>query len=79
MNVETGAEAALCPEKEYINGIAVAVYEGEGGVVRGSHPMSKAVHTSPNKLWKSNSIFKGTVSRDFLRLVFFLNQFPPSL
>jgi hypothetical protein len=26
MNVETGAEAALFPEKEYINGIAVAVH-----------------------------------------------------
>jgi hypothetical protein len=26
MNVEIGAEAALFPEKEYINGIAVAVY-----------------------------------------------------
>jgi hypothetical protein len=26
MNVEIGAEAALLPEKEYINGIAVAVY-----------------------------------------------------
>jgi hypothetical protein len=26
MNVETGAEAALFPEKEYIKGIAVAVY-----------------------------------------------------
>jgi hypothetical protein len=26
MNVETGAEAALFPEKEYINGIAFAVY-----------------------------------------------------
>jgi hypothetical protein len=33
MNVEIGAEAALSPEKEYINGIAVAVYKGkrEGG------------------------------------------------
>jgi hypothetical protein len=29
MNVETGAEAALFPEKEYINGIAVAVYKGD--------------------------------------------------
>jgi hypothetical protein len=28
MNVEIGAEAALFPEKEYINGIAVAVYTG---------------------------------------------------
>jgi hypothetical protein len=27
MNVEIGAEAALFPEKEYINGIAVAVKE----------------------------------------------------
>jgi hypothetical protein len=27
MNVETGAEAVLFPEKEYINGIAVAVYK----------------------------------------------------
>jgi hypothetical protein len=26
MNVEIGAEAALFPEKEYINGNAVAVY-----------------------------------------------------
>ncbi len=26
MNVEIGAEAALFPEKQYINGIAVAVY-----------------------------------------------------
>jgi hypothetical protein len=30
MNVEIGAEAALLPEKEYINGIAVAVWWGEG-------------------------------------------------
>jgi hypothetical protein len=29
MNVEIGAEAALFPEKEYINGIAIAVW-GEG-------------------------------------------------
>ncbi len=26
MNVEIGAEAALFPEKEYINGIALAVW-----------------------------------------------------
>jgi hypothetical protein len=26
MNAEIGAEAALFPEKEYINGIAIAVY-----------------------------------------------------
>jgi hypothetical protein len=29
---------------------------GEGGVA-GSRPMSAAVHRSPNKLWRSNSIF----------------------
>jgi hypothetical protein len=28
MNVEIGAEAALFPEKEYINGIAVSVCRG---------------------------------------------------
>ncbi len=28
MNVEIGAEAALFPEKEYLNGIAVAVAAG---------------------------------------------------
>jgi hypothetical protein len=28
MNVEPGAEAAQFPEKEYINGIAFAVYAG---------------------------------------------------
>jgi hypothetical protein len=27
MNVEIGAEAALFPEKEYINGIAFAVFD----------------------------------------------------
>jgi hypothetical protein len=35
------------------------VYEpksGEGGVA-GSQPISTAVHRSPNKLWRSNSIF----------------------
>jgi hypothetical protein len=30
MNVEIGAEAALFPEKEYINGITVAVYRELG-------------------------------------------------
>ena len=30
MNVEIGPEAALFPEKEYINGIAVAVRDGKG-------------------------------------------------
>jgi hypothetical protein len=31
MNVEIGAEAAQFPEKEYINGIAVAVQVAQGG------------------------------------------------
>jgi hypothetical protein len=30
MNVENGAEAALFPEKKYINGIAVAVQASDG-------------------------------------------------
>jgi hypothetical protein len=32
-----------------------------------------------NSQHKGFKILKGTVSRDFLLLVFFLNQFPPSL
>ncbi len=32
MNVEIGADAALFPEKEYINGIAVAVYSMQSGL-----------------------------------------------
>jgi hypothetical protein len=31
MKVEIGAEATLFPEKEYINGIAVAVRNKKGG------------------------------------------------
>ncbi len=31
--------------------------EGGGGRVAGSQPRSAAVNRSPNKLWKSNSIF----------------------
>jgi hypothetical protein len=34
MNVEIGAEAALFPEKEYINGIAVAVHNKDKYVIR---------------------------------------------
>jgi hypothetical protein len=32
MHVEIGAEAALFPEKEYINGIAVAVHLGHENI-----------------------------------------------
>ncbi len=34
-----------------------AQIRGEVGGVAGSQPMSTAVHMSPNKLWRSNSIF----------------------
>jgi hypothetical protein len=37
MNVEIEAEVALFPEKEYINGIAVAVYTGSGFVNEGKY------------------------------------------
>jgi hypothetical protein len=33
MNVETGAEAAQFPEKEYINGIAFAVHTTSSGAL----------------------------------------------
>jgi hypothetical protein len=35
------------------------------------------VHLGPQNLAYLDT-FKGTVSRDFLLLVFFMNQFPPS-
>ncbi len=42
--------------------------------------LRKTIHESPIWLYTSqNQPVKGTVSRDFLLLVFFLNQFPPSL
>jgi hypothetical protein len=34
MNVEIGAEAALFPEKDYINGIAVAVWPRISKIIR---------------------------------------------
>jgi hypothetical protein len=37
MNVKIGAEAALFPEKEYINGIAVAVHLQRGQVQKYIH------------------------------------------
>jgi hypothetical protein len=40
MNMEIGAEAAQFPEKEYISGIAVAVW-GHGGVGSGRVPSRK--------------------------------------
>ncbi len=39
MNVEIGTEAALFPEKEYINGIFLAVKDGPGF---DSHPTFQA-------------------------------------
>jgi hypothetical protein len=35
MNVEIGAEAALFPEKEYINGIFFAVYKENAELTNG--------------------------------------------
>ncbi len=52
-----GWEAVLFPEKEYINGIAVAVHNYYGGHV----------------------FLKGTVSRDFLLLIFYESVSPKPL
>ncbi len=46
MNVEIGAEAALFPEKEYINGIAVAVYNN-----RQKMRMQEICIAGPVSLW----------------------------
>ncbi len=46
MNVEIGAEAALFPEKEYINEISVAVYLTQGNLV--DFPLSTM------RIWSQN-------------------------
>ncbi len=43
MNVEIGAEAVLFPEKEYINGIFVAVYNTTKNNEAGFR-LAKAIH-----------------------------------
>ncbi len=53
------------------------VYEPKCGGrwgVAGSQPMSTAVNRSPNKLWKSNSIFKGARPsvKIFIARIFFI-------
>ncbi len=46
MNVEIGAEAALFPEKEYISGIFVAVWQSIAGAVRyNKHMVRYAIET----------------------------------
>ncbi len=42
MNVEIGAEAALFPEKEYINGIFIAVWHPFLSLSLVCHPIEKA-------------------------------------
>jgi hypothetical protein len=46
MNVEIGAEAALFPEKEYINGIAVAVHDKPNEPTK-EGPLSFVLFESP--------------------------------
>ncbi len=42
-------------------------------------PLTSRKHSKSKQIMSTNTIqFKGTVSRDFLLLVFFMNQFPPS-
>ncbi len=46
MNLEIGAEAALFPEKEYINGIAVTVWGGGEEIVSGTGPKTRLLISS---------------------------------
>ncbi len=58
------------------------VYEpkcGGGGWLQGFCQWVQLCTWSPNKLWRSNSTLKGTVSRDFLLLVFSWISFPKLL
>ncbi len=48
MNVEIGAEAALFPEKEYMNGIAVAVLSKVRGIVCKKRSVSSSMKEDNN-------------------------------
>jgi len=64
MNVETGADAALFPGKEYIIGIAVAVWQIR--VARGKIP--EVIHVSENKVKLTAKLYIqycSTVNRDY--------------
>jgi hypothetical protein len=50
MNVEIGAEAAQFPEKEYINGIAVAVHSKVRLICRAA--MGSTATSRPRNGWK---------------------------
>ncbi len=58
MNVEIEAEAAQFPEKEYINGIAVAA-QGEHERLQGEHSrLQMSMQGSRAKLWVKRQIAK---------------------
>jgi hypothetical protein len=48
MNVEIGTEAALFPEKEYINGIFLAVYKSQSGGVSNAGPAHISLASGDN-------------------------------
>ncbi len=48
------------------------------GLGRGSRMAEGGPQGAPSPSHPSSNTLKGTVSRDFFLLVFFMNQFPPS-
>ncbi len=59
MNVEIGAEAAQFPEKEYINGIAFAVYSQIGSIplniLKYWNPLNR-IRIPNSELWSGSRI-----------------------
>jgi hypothetical protein len=52
MNVEIGAEAALFPEKEYINGIAVAVWDANRTSLMLQKKSNRTLHYNKNFMFQ---------------------------
>jgi hypothetical protein len=63
MNMEIGAEAALFPEKEYINGIAVAVHTFMYGRMISIGPSTVCIRTY-SYIFLTNNNGNGQVKRN---------------
>jgi hypothetical protein len=80
MNVEIGTEAAQFPEKEYLNGIFLAVQNSCAGIFKQSMGNQVGIELSyrPDRLYRLLNRFLGYISLKIRALVFMMKLVPPS-